>query len=57
MQNELNNYSIDMHIKAAFEYELRNLLEIKSIEEGKNIQNIIIDYLERRINQIKKEYK
>lgn len=57
MQNELNNYSIDMHLKSAFEYELRNLLQVVSINEGKNIQNIIIDYLERRINQIKSEYK
>lgn len=51
------NYSIDMHLKTAFEYELRNLLEIMEIPEGKEVQESIKEYFISRIEEIKNAYK
>jgi len=50
------NYSIDMHLKTAFEYELRNLLEVMEIPEGKEAQKMIKDYFISRIQEIKNAY-
>jgi len=51
------NYSVDMHLKAAFEYELRNLLEVKEIPEGEEIKKIITEYLTTRVETIKHVHK
>jgi hypothetical protein len=57
MPDKQYNYSTDMILKSAFEYELNNLLKLVNIQEGKIAQIAIIDYLERRIKEIKDRYK
>ena len=51
------NYSVDMHLKAAFEYELRNLLEVREIPEGEETKKIIAEYLQTRVDTIKNAHK
>lgn len=46
-----------MHLKAAFEYELRNLLEVKEIPEGEETKKIITEYLQTRVDTIKNAHK
>ena len=46
------NYSVDMHLKAAFEYELQNVLEVREIPEGADIKKIVTEYLKTRVKTI-----
>ena len=41
-----------MHLKAAFEYELENVLEVREIPEGADIKKIVTEYLKTRVKTI-----
>jgi hypothetical protein len=51
------SYSIEVMKRYAFENELMSYLKLKEIPEGEEVQKIIIAYLERRIEEIKKQHK
>ncbi|CAB4162717.1 hypothetical protein UFOVP787_97 [uncultured Caudovirales phage] len=46
------NYSVDMFLKSAFDYELKNRLAIND-----NISEDIRKYLETRVKEIEQTYK
>ena len=52
------NYSTDQMVRYAYEYELNNLLKIpeKKIEPDDNMRKAIIEFMERRIAEIKKKH-
>jgi len=52
------NYSVDQMVRYAYEYELNNLLRIpeKTINTDENFREVIIDYMEKRIAEIKKKH-
>ena len=52
------NYSVDQMVRYAYEYELNNLLKIpeKKIEPDDNMRKAIIEFMERRIAEIKKKH-
>ena len=52
------NYSVDQMVRYAYEYELNNLLRIpeKNINTDENLRKVIIDYMEKRIAEIKKKH-
>lgn len=54
--NDLN-YSADMFLKAAFDYELRNSLQTMPIEYKNEGWRAVVAYLEDRIKEIDKRYK
>jgi hypothetical protein len=45
-------------VRYAYEYELNNLLRIpeKNINTDENFRKVIIDYMEKRIAEIKKKH-
>jgi hypothetical protein len=51
------NYSQDYLIAVAFEKELTNNLLCSIIEENDEKKKVIIEYMERRIKEIKERYK
>ena len=51
------NYSQDYLIATAFEKELTNNILCSIIEENDEKKKIIIEYMERRIKEIKERYK
>ena len=51
------NYSVEVMKRYAFENELMSYLKLKEIPEGEDVRQIVIAYLERRIEEIKKQYK
>lgn len=57
MHQQEPNFSTDFLIKTAFEYELTNKLKLCNMKES-NAQctQIIVDYLEKRIKEIKEKY-
>lgn len=50
--NDTTSYSIDMLIKAAFEFEIVNFLN-----QPDDNKKIIKEYLEERVRQIKERHK
>jgi hypothetical protein len=50
------NYSIDFLTATVFEKELTNILNCSNIVEGEEIKKLIIEYMERRIKEIKERY-
>lgn len=52
------NYSVDQMVRYAYEYELNNLLKIpeKKIEPDDSMRKAIIEFMERRIADIKKKH-
>ena len=52
------NYSVDQMVRYAYEYELNNLLKIpeKKIEADDSMRKAIIEFMEKRIAEIKKKH-
>ena len=52
------NYSVDQMVRYAYEYELNNLLKIpeKSVPANDDTRKQIIEFMEKRIAEIKKKH-
>jgi hypothetical protein len=56
---EAVNYSVDQMVRYAYEYELNNLLKIPGtkISANDDTRKQIIEFMERRISEIKNKHK
>jgi hypothetical protein len=50
------NYSLDTMIRYAFHYEVQNNLQTKSNQNDPELKTVI-EYMQRRIDEIAKKYK
>jgi hypothetical protein len=52
------NYSVDQMVRYAYEYELNNLLKMphKNVPANDDVRKQIIEFMERRIAEIKKKH-
>ena len=52
------NYSVDQMVRYAYEYELNNLLKIpeKQVPANDDVRKQIIEFMEKRISEIKKKH-
>ena len=55
---EAVNYSVDQMVRYAYEYELNNLLKIpeKTVPANDDVRKQIIEFMEKRISEIKKKH-
>ena len=51
-----DNYSLETMIRYAFHYELQNTLQIKPNQNDPELKTVI-EYMQRRIDEIAKKYK
>jgi len=51
-----DNYSLETMIRYAFHYEVQNTLQTKPNQNDPELKTVI-DYMQRRIDEIAKKYK
>jgi hypothetical protein len=51
-----DNYSLETMVRYAFHYEVQNVLQLKPNQNDPEIK-MVIDYMQRRIDEIAKKYK
>jgi hypothetical protein len=51
-----DNYSLETMIRYAFHYELQNTLQTKPNQNDPDLKTVI-EYMQRRIDEIAKKYK
>ena len=51
-----DNYSLETMIRYAFHYEVQNTLQIKPNQDDPELKTVI-EYMQRRIDEIAKKYK
>jgi len=51
-----DNYSLETMVRYAFHYEVQNTLQIKPNQDDPELKTVI-EYMQRRIDEIAKKYK
>ena len=51
-----DNYSLETMVRYAFHYEVQNVLQLKPNQNDPELKTVI-EYMQRRIDEIAKKYK
>ena len=52
-----DNYSIENFIKAAFDFELKNMIKVDPKFNDDPVKQIVAEYMEKRIKAITEKFK